>query len=108
MTQLQQQQQQQQAPSGGGAGESLKAGAFPPPFYSSHYEDYAVQPAHKASGKGRRTPTAEGAVGVQFEHRFRERKHFRKYGGGGGGQQTKNRICMASQNENLLLFSVKR
>lgn len=51
MNQLQQQQQQQQQPPCGSAGENLKAGAFPPPFYSSHCQDYAVQPAHKVSGK---------------------------------------------------------
>lgn len=48
MNQLQQQQQQ---PTCGSPGENLKAGVFPPPFYSSHYQDFPVQPAHKASGK---------------------------------------------------------
>ncbi|XP_065535555.1 endothelial PAS domain-containing protein 1 isoform X2 [Lathamus discolor] len=50
MNQLQQQQQQQQQPTCGSPGENLKAGAFPPPFYSSHCQDYAVQAAHKVSG----------------------------------------------------------
>lgn len=47
----QQQQQQQQQPTCGSPGENLKAGAFPPQFYSSHYQDYPVQPTHKVSGK---------------------------------------------------------
>ncbi|NWI64154.1 EPAS1 protein, partial [Todus mexicanus] len=54
VNQLQQQQQQQQQhppPACGSLGENLKAGAFPPPFYSSHYQDYTGQTAHKASGK---------------------------------------------------------
>uniref|UniRef100_A0A8C0F7K7 Endothelial PAS domain protein 1 n=1 Tax=Bubo bubo TaxID=30461 RepID=A0A8C0F7K7_BUBBB len=50
MNQLQQQQQQQQQSPCGSPGENLKAGAFPPRFYSSHYQAYTVQPAHKASG----------------------------------------------------------
>ncbi|XP_058658611.1 endothelial PAS domain-containing protein 1 isoform X1 [Ammospiza nelsoni] len=49
MNQLQQQQQQHQLPCDS-PGENLKAGAFPPLFYSSHCQDYSVQPAHKASG----------------------------------------------------------
>lgn len=49
MNQLQQQQQQHQ-PTCDSPGENLKAGAFPPLFYSSHCQDYSVQPAHKASG----------------------------------------------------------
>lgn len=48
MNQLQQQQQHQ--PTCESLGENLKAGAFPPLFYSSHCQDYSVQPAHKASG----------------------------------------------------------
>uniref|UniRef100_A0A674HSE1 Endothelial PAS domain protein 1 n=1 Tax=Taeniopygia guttata TaxID=59729 RepID=A0A674HSE1_TAEGU len=49
VNQLQQQQQQHQ-PTCDSPGENLKAGAFPPLFYSSHCQDYSVQPAHKASG----------------------------------------------------------
>ncbi|XP_064014445.1 endothelial PAS domain-containing protein 1 isoform X2 [Pogoniulus pusillus] len=45
-----QQHQEQHPPTRGSPGENLKAGAFPSPFYSSHYQDYTVQPAHKASG----------------------------------------------------------
>uniref|UniRef100_A0A8C3R0I5 Endothelial PAS domain protein 1 n=1 Tax=Cyanoderma ruficeps TaxID=181631 RepID=A0A8C3R0I5_9PASS len=48
MNQLQQQQQHQ--PTCDSLGENLKAGAFPPLFYSSHCQDYSVQPANKASG----------------------------------------------------------
>ncbi|XP_039913658.1 endothelial PAS domain-containing protein 1 isoform X2 [Hirundo rustica] len=47
MNQLQQQQHQ---PSCDSPGENLKAGAFPPLFYSSHCQDYSAQPANKASG----------------------------------------------------------
>ncbi|OXB61058.1 hypothetical protein ASZ78_011164, partial [Callipepla squamata] len=47
MNQLQQQQQQ---PTCSSPGENLKAGAFSPQFYSPHYQDYAVQSVHKASG----------------------------------------------------------
>ncbi|XP_041269440.1 endothelial PAS domain-containing protein 1 isoform X3 [Onychostruthus taczanowskii] len=50
MNQLQQQQQQQHQPTCDSPGEKVKAGAFPPLFYSSHCQDYSVQPAHKASG----------------------------------------------------------
>ncbi|KAM4903743.1 endothelial PAS domain-containing protein 1 isoform 1-T1 [Sylvia borin] len=47
MNQLQQQQHQ---PTCDSPGENLKAGVFPPLFYSSHCQDYSVQPANKASG----------------------------------------------------------
>ncbi|XP_066172168.1 endothelial PAS domain-containing protein 1 isoform X4 [Sylvia atricapilla] len=47
MNQLQQQQHQ---PTCDSPGENLKAGVFPPLFYSSHCQDYSVQSANKASG----------------------------------------------------------
>ncbi|EMP33005.1 Endothelial PAS domain-containing protein 1 [Chelonia mydas] len=46
MNQLQQRQQQ---PSCGNPGDNQKA-AFPPQFFSSHYQNFNVQPAHKKSG----------------------------------------------------------
>uniref|UniRef100_K7G1Q3 Endothelial PAS domain protein 1 n=1 Tax=Pelodiscus sinensis TaxID=13735 RepID=K7G1Q3_PELSI len=46
MNQLQQRQQQ---PSCGSPGENQKA-AFSPQFYSSHYQNFNVQPIHKKSG----------------------------------------------------------
>lgn len=55
--------QQQQPPTCGSLGENLKAGSFPPPFYSSRYQDYTVQPAHKASGKSCQIPKLEN-VGI--------------------------------------------
>lgn len=66
MNQLQQQQQQHQ-PTCDSPGENLKAGAFPPLFYSSHCQDYSTQPAHKASGKSCQTQRLEN-VGILFKY----------------------------------------
>lgn len=69
MNQLQQQHQ----PTCDSPGENSKAGAFPPLFYSSHCQDYSVQPATKASGKSCQTQRLE-TVGILFQYWLHEKK----------------------------------